>query len=65
MPGIHDSRERRLASIPGNVPENYGEMVGCRFAPRCPWAEGCAEKNYPVTREIAPGHFTRCVRGNI
>ena len=65
VPGIHDSRERRLASIPGNVPENYGEMVGCRFAPRCPWAEGCAEKNYPVTREIAPGHFTRCVRGSI
>ena len=63
VPGIHDGRERRLASIPGNVPENYGEMIGCRFAPRCPWSEGCRMKDDPAWREVGPEHFSRCVRG--
>ena len=62
VPGIHDSRKRTLASIPGNVPENYGEMTGCRFAPRCPWSEGCTMKDDPAWREVGPEHYSRCLR---
>ena len=60
VPDIHDDRSRRLASIPGSVPENYGEMRGCRFAPRCRWGVGCPQKDDAAMREIAPGHRSRC-----
>jgi oligopeptide/dipeptide ABC transporter ATP-binding protein len=29
------SRGQRMAAIPGTVPSNPGEVVGCPFAPRC------------------------------
>ena len=61
VPGIHDDRAKRLDSIPGSVPENYGEMKGCRFAPRCPWSANCPQKDDAIMREIAPGHLSRCV----
>ena len=31
-----DGENEQLHGIPGSVPERYGEMVGCRFASRCP-----------------------------
>ena len=58
VPGIHDDRSRRLYSIPGAVPENYQEMTGCRFAPRCPYADACAKRSDMLT---APdGRMVRC-----
>ncbi|MGI6107528.1 MAG: ABC transporter ATP-binding protein [Lachnospiraceae bacterium] len=59
VPGITDEPGRRLVSIPGSVPENYGEIKGCRFAGRCPYASAeCAQPQQ--MRETAPGHFVRC-----
>ncbi|MBQ9264580.1 MAG: ABC transporter ATP-binding protein [Clostridia bacterium] len=60
VPGLHDDRSRRLYSIPGYVPQEYGEMTGCRFAPRCPYGAECPEKREEGMREIAPGHLSRC-----
>ena len=59
VPGLHDSRDRRLYTIPGAVPERYDGMPGCRFAPRCSLAEGCSQ--CPDYEEAAPGHRVRCV----
>lgn len=28
-----------IATVPGMVPANWQTLHGCRFAPRCPWAE--------------------------
>ena len=54
-----DGEAEVLQGIPGSVPENYGEMIGCRFAGRCPHAtEAC--KHAQQMREVAPGHFVRC-----
>ena len=60
VPGIHDPKDRRLYSIPGAVPEEYQDLPGCRFAPRCPYGQDC-----PGAREesqVNPGHMVRCCR---
>jgi len=51
--------EERLATIPGQIPKLNAELLGCRFAPRCPHAaERC--------RQLAPdwqtlgGQRVRC-----
>ena len=59
VPGLHDSRERRLYAIPGAVPERYDDLPGCRFAPRCAQAERCAQ--CPAYEEAVPGHRVRCM----
>ena len=61
VPGIHDERSRVLASIPGSVPERYDQMSGCRFAPRCAYANLCPQKNDPSFRTVEEGHVSRCV----
>ena len=60
VPGLHDSRARRLYAIPGFVPQVYGDMAGCRFAPRCPHGPDCPWKEDGGMTEIAPGHLSRC-----
>ncbi|MCI6756514.1 MAG: ABC transporter ATP-binding protein [Lachnospiraceae bacterium] len=58
-PSIDDSRDRRIASIKGTVPENYTELTGCRFMDRCPFAgEGCSSRQEMT--EIEAGHLVRC-----
>lgn len=60
-PGIMDAEDRKLAAIPGAVPEYYAELTGCRFRGRCPFAAPeCAETQ--VMREIRPGHSAMCRR---
>ncbi len=60
VPGIHDDKSRRLYAIPGAVPEDYSHMTSCRFAPRCPYAEGCRQQ--PEYAPLADGHLVRCER---
>ncbi|MBQ6562522.1 MAG: ABC transporter ATP-binding protein [Clostridiales bacterium] len=60
VPGLHDDRQHKLYSIPGYVPQEYGELKGCRFAPRCPKAEDCPIRDMETWKEIRPGHRTRC-----
>ena len=62
VPGLHDARDKRLYSIPGHVPQVYGDMAGCRFAPRCPYGQDCAYKNDDTMAQIGPGHSSRCHR---
>ena len=60
VPGLHDDRNKKLYSIPGFVPQDYGEMTGCRFAARCPYGQDCPDRETAEMREIAPGHLSRC-----
>ena len=62
VPGLHDDRSRLLYAIPGRVPENYGLMAGCRFAPRCPHGESCPYKENEGFITLSPGHISRCPR---
>lgn len=59
---IPDPKKRNLlqTEIRGEVPSAITPPPGCRFNPRCPYAEAiCSEKN-PRLAEIAPGHFVAC-----
>lgn len=59
IPGIYDDPSRKLEYIPGAVPENYEDIVGCRFASRCSYArKECLDKQ--DYRTIDTGHMVRC-----
>jgi oligopeptide/dipeptide ABC transporter ATP-binding protein len=52
----------RLATIAGAVPNPLALPPGCRFHPRCPFAdEGCRQR-VPALAEVATGHFAACFK---
>jgi oligopeptide/dipeptide ABC transporter ATP-binding protein len=57
-----DREAVRLAAIPGQVAAPGLRPDGCRFAPRCPFAEPACVADKPLLREVAPGHLVRCRR---
>lgn len=60
VPTIKDQEDRKLTAIAGMVPENYEELIGCRFRERCPYCEEkCAEPQ--ENQEFGLNHFARCV----
>jgi oligopeptide/dipeptide ABC transporter ATP-binding protein len=54
-----DGADRKLEAIPGIVPENYQDIVGCRFAGRCPYREEGCEKAQELV-SVEAGHLARC-----
>ncbi|MFN8632474.1 MAG: ABC transporter ATP-binding protein [Chloroflexota bacterium] len=60
LPKIGRDVKRRLASIPGSVPDPFSLPAGCSFSPRCPAPkrEAC-QQDVPLI-EVAPGHWVRC-----
>jgi peptide/nickel transport system ATP-binding protein len=59
IPKIEEDRDRLLA-IEGTVPPPFDLPRGCRFHPRCVFAEpACAEAD-PELREITRGHRAAC-----
>jgi peptide/nickel transport system ATP-binding protein len=50
----------RLAEIAGVVPALDREIVGCRFAPRCPLATELCRQEDPPLEAKAPAHFAAC-----
>ena len=61
LPALTGPR-RRLAAIPGTVPEPGNVPAGCRFAPRCPVAETRCATVPPPSRTIGFRHVTACHR---
>ena len=57
-----DRRRARLATIEGTVPDLSATLAGCRFAPRCPFAEPRCRSEAPALRAIEPGHEAACWR---
>jgi len=54
-------REGRLTAIPGRPPDLIHPPEACRFAPRCPYANGqdSCTVTMPELREIRTGHWVR------
>jgi peptide/nickel transport system ATP-binding protein len=53
-------RARRLTPIPGAFPDLIRPPSGCRFHPRCPFAEArCAEEPQALV-PVVPGRLVRC-----
>ncbi|WP_442596901.1 ABC transporter ATP-binding protein [Parapusillimonas sp. JC17] len=51
----------KLGTIPGVVPSLIGELQGCPFRERCPYAEAACEQTVPV-HSNADGQSWRCIR---
>lgn len=56
-----NSEQDRLASIPGQVPNPLEMPEGCRFAPRCQFAQDICRANAPGLEEVEAGHKCRCL----
>lgn len=55
-------RNRERITIKGEVSSPINPTPGCRFAPRCPYAnEECKEKH--EIKEVLPQHFVSCTKG--
>jgi len=55
-----DVERERLATIEGTVPSPDKQPAGCRFSPRCPFADRRCREEPPPLRDIANGHRVAC-----
>ena len=51
-----------LYTIPGNPPDMLNPPPGCRFHPRCPFAEEKCRKEEPPLIEVSKDHYVACWR---
>jgi peptide/nickel transport system ATP-binding protein/oligopeptide transport system ATP-binding protein len=64
IPRLDEERERLLA-ITGAVPPPFALPKGCRFHPRCPFAEEACRAEVPALREVIAGHQVACRRAPV
>jgi peptide/nickel transport system ATP-binding protein len=57
-----DRRVDELATIEGSLPDMTALPVGCRFAPRCPFASEICVNAPPPIVDVGPRHWSRCVK---
>jgi oligopeptide/dipeptide ABC transporter ATP-binding protein len=62
IPTLRTPRDLPLQAIEGSVPSPGELPPGCSFAPRCPLAAPECVAAEPALRELAPGHWVRCVK---
>jgi peptide/nickel transport system ATP-binding protein len=60
LPAVDGERQRRLRTIPGNVPSILDLPVGCKFVTRCTEKLERCETIEPELLETSPGHWVRC-----
>jgi peptide/nickel transport system ATP-binding protein len=54
--------EGDIRDIGGSIPNLTDPPKGCRFHPRCQYAEPCCSQERPVFSEIEPRHWIGCYR---
>lgn len=59
IPKLH-FKQKRLKVIPGFVPNLIDPPSGCRFHPRCQYAEEICRTEKPEMLEVKPDHFVAC-----
>jgi len=60
IPRLPDPSHTRLRAIPGRPPNLAANLVGCRFAPRCPYVQDRCRTDEPPLRNAGHGHMFRC-----
>ena len=55
-----DVERARLATIEGTVPSPNSQPKGCRFAPRCPFADRRCHDEPPPLRDLGTDHRVAC-----
>lgn len=61
-PDRAQTRRQRLPEIKGVVPNLRNPIIGCSFAPRCPFAVQMCREQEPRMQSLTPGHLTACWR---
>lgn len=56
----HDVDQDELEAIQGSVPSPYNLPEGCRFAPRCPYAQEMCHQRFPALTKTDDGRQIRC-----
>jgi peptide/nickel transport system ATP-binding protein len=64
IPKIEENRDRLLA-IEGTVPPPFDLPSGCRFHPRCVFAEAACSLQDPELRLLGEGHHVACIRAPV
>ena len=57
-----EERTERLYAIEGQPPALWDLPPGCRFTPRCPYAEARCEQAYPSSFSVGADHTADCWR---
>src|SRR5271157_4970154 len=52
--------KERLTSIPGSPPNLIFPPEGCRFSPRCPYAQDLCKTKEPILEQASVGHYVAC-----
>jgi peptide/nickel transport system ATP-binding protein len=52
--------KRQLAAMPGEPPDLINPPPGCRFHPRCPYAQEICKGEVPEYRDIGDEHLVAC-----
>ncbi len=64
VPRLDESGHHKLVPIEGQPPDLGAEMVGCRFAARCSFAEAkCLEVDPPLL-EVGHGQWSACIKAD-
>lgn len=58
VPSLGKKKERIL--LKGEITSPINPKPGCRFAPRCEYAQSCCFEQSPELVENEPGHFVSC-----
>ena len=57
---LDEKSRRRLMEIPGLVPSLREEIVGCAFAPRCPFAVDRCRRDVPKLEAVGTSRLVAC-----
>jgi peptide/nickel transport system ATP-binding protein len=61
IPKLAQASHTRLEAITGRPPDLVRPPAGCKFAPRCPYAQDkCVQEEPALTDGAVPGHAFRC-----
>ncbi len=61
IPKLEQPSHSRLEIIGGRPPDLINPPVGCKFSPRCPYAQDrCRVEEPPLIEAETPGHYFRC-----
>jgi oligopeptide/dipeptide ABC transporter ATP-binding protein len=61
IPKLDQPSHTQLRAIAGRPPDLINPPKGCRFSPRCPYAQDrCHDEAPPIVEAETPGHFYAC-----
>ncbi len=60
IPSIERAKQHKLMSIPGSPPDLVDPPPGCRFHPRCPYAQEICQEKMPEWKQVSETRWVAC-----